>query len=177
MHDQIIIQITHGYFRKRKHKHVPKELGAWFGGHVMIQIENHYFGFIYQDIKKIHIFPARQKNSTYQKMSIKEWNEFATNKKRTAITIPCSAEEKQILLDYYNKNLKSPSCDYSFFGERCASSCYHLLKKIDKIKGGHYFFNAFYPRQLRKKLIKEAQEKAYSISITPGPKDRIWEGG
>lgn len=176
MENVIIIHIFHGSVRKKQFKDEPKELGGYFGGHVAMQIDDRVYGFYYKDIKSIHIFPnSKNKSCIFQNQSIDEWNDIIEHKMETSITIPVTIEEKKYLIDFYTRNIEIPEYDYSFFGQRCASSCYVLLKKIHKIKGGHYFFYAFYPRQLRLKLLKEAQKYNYVVKVKEGSVKRKWE--
>lgn len=122
-------------------------------------------------------FPHKKhKNGVFQKQTLKEWAFITKDKKLTKIYIPVAKEDKQILLDFYNQNLKTPSYDYAFFGQRCASSVYTNLKLINKIKEGWYFCNAFYPGQLRKNLIKQSRIYNYRITVKEGSRKRIWEG-
>jgi hypothetical protein len=173
----IIVHLFHGSKRKKNFRAEPKELGGKFGGHVTIQIDDRVYGFYYKDIKNIHIISHKKnKSCIFQNQSISEWNAIIANKKVTSIIIPATLAEKTILTDFYNKNIENPEYDYSFFGQRCASSCYNLLKSLNKIKGGHYFFNAFYPGQLRKKLVKEAKKNNYLVYVKEGSETRIWEG-
>ena len=174
--DYIVIHIFHGSLRKWSSRNQPKELGGKLGGHVAIEVQHNIYGFYYKNINKIHIFPNKKnKNCEFQKQSLEEWAKIVSTKKETTFKIPVTEDEVQYLLDYYHKNIASPSCDYSFFGERCASNCYHLLKEIGKIDGGSYFLNAFWPGQLIRKLTRESKKRAYEINIKPGSSDRIWQ--
>lgn len=172
----ITIRIYHGSQRKWKSRKDFKEVGGMMGGHVAIQVENFVYGFFYRDLKKLHIFPNnKNKNCEFQKQSLEEWAEIVKEKKETTIKIPVTSKEKQFLLDYYTANLASPSCDYSFFGERCASNCYHLLKQLGKISGGSYFLNAFWPGQLIRKLKRESKKRGYQVNVKLGNSNRIWQ--
>lgn len=172
----IVVRIYHGSWRKWSSRKQPKEVGGLFGGHVAMEVGDYVYGFFYKDIKKLHIFPNNaNKNCEFQKQTLKEWGEIVNQKKETTITIPVSKEEFNFLDNYYNTNVVSPSCDYSFIGERCASNCYGLLKEIGKIEGGNYIFNAFWPGQLIRKLKKEAKKKGYKVVTKPGSPDRIWQ--
>lgn len=175
MHN-IEVHIFHGSQRKWSSRTQVKEVGGMMGGHVVIKVEDHVYGFFYKDIKKLHIFPNnKNKNCEFQKQTLQEWAEIVNNKKETTFKIPATEKEIQFLLDYYHTNLESPSCDYSFFGERCASNCYHLLKKIGKIEGGVYFLNAFWPGQLIRKIKRESRKRGYEVITKPGASDRIWQ--
>jgi hypothetical protein len=174
---EIAVRFYHGSRRKWKYRNEPKELGGKFGGHVVIQIDDFVYGFIYRDIKKIHIFPRKnKKNCVFQKQSLEEWLRSVQEKRVTNIFIPVAIADKKFLIDYFEENIVNASCDYSFFGERCASNCYHLLKQIGKIDGGSYLFNAFYPARFRRKLLKSAKEKGYRIEQFKGSEKRKWEG-
>lgn len=146
------------------------------GGHVAIEVESHIYGFYYKDIKKLHIVPNnKNKNCEFQKQTLEEWADIVKNKKETSFIIPATEKEVKFLLDYYHTNLEFPNCDYSFFGERCASNCYNLLKKIGKIEGGSYFLNAFWPGQLIRKLTRVSKRRGYKVITKPGSSDRIWQ--
>jgi hypothetical protein len=169
------VRIYHGYIRRWKARHLPKEIGGWFGGHVVMQIDEKVFGFIYSDKSNIHIFSRKKnKNGVFHEYTLEAWESIVADKKETIVEIPVSENEKTFLIDYYTINQSNPSVDYSFFGERCASSCYHLLKKIGKMQGGHYLFNAFYPGQFTRHLVKTAARKGYKVYEKEGPGDRIW---
>ena len=174
--DYIIVHIFHGSQRKWSSRNQFREVGGMMGGHVAIEVENHIYGFFYKDIKQLHIFPNnKNKNCEFQKQTFEEWADIVKNKKETTFKIPVTEKEVQFLLDYYHTNLEVPSCDYSFFGERCASNCYYLLKKLGKIEGGSYFLNAFWPGLLIRKLKRESRKRGYEIITKPGASDRIWQ--
>lgn len=172
----IKVRIYHGYIRKPKGWNKPKEIGGLFGGHVVIQIKTKIYGFIYKDKRKIHLFSKiKNKNCYFHAYTLEEWEEIVEEKKETIVSIPVNEEELSILLQYYRRNIQEPEIDYSFFGERCSSNCYHLLKRIGKIDGGHYLFNAFYPGQFKRKLLKTARTRGYQVQIKKGSNDRIWQ--
>lgn len=174
----IIVRIIHGSIRRRQHRHEPKELGGKKGGHVGIQMDDFIYDFQYRDKSRIHIISKpNAKNCIFQQLTPDEWAQRYKGKQETLVTIPVTETEKTFLLDFYHQNILEPSYDYSFFGQRCASSCYDLLKKINKMRGGHYFFNAFYPGMLRRKLVAQAGEAGYDVVVVPGSETRIWEGG
>jgi len=177
MENYIVVRIIHGSRRRTLFKNETHELFGKLGGHVAIQIHGHVYGFYYSDINDIHIFPrVNNKKCEYQKQTLAEWEAIIREKKETTVKIPVTEADVSFLLDYYNKNLEEPTHDYSFFGERCASSCYHLLKKLNIMSGGSYYFMAFYPAQFRKKLLKQAAKKGYMVSVKEGDTSRIWEG-
>ncbi len=174
--DTIVVNIAHGSKPRHQYKDEFKTIGGKKGGHVIIQIDEFAYGFYFSG-KRIHIFSHRKnRDGTFQKQTLKEWNDIVKEKKVTKIYIPVTKEEKIKLLDFYNENLIKASYDYAFFGQRCASSAYNVLKSINRIKGDGYFFNAFYPAQLRKKIIKQSKLYGYRVTVKEGSKKRIWEG-
>jgi hypothetical protein len=174
--DTIVVNIAHGSKPRKQFSDEYKTIGGKKGGHVVIQIDQFEYGFFFKG-DRIHIFPHRKsRNGIFQKHTVSEWTEITKDKKVTKIFIPVTKEEKLEMLAFYNANLKIPEYDYSFFGQRCASSAYNVLKATGKINGGNYLFNAFYPAQLRKILLQQCKKDNYRVSVKDGSKKRIWEG-
>ena len=152
-----------------------RELGGLFGGHVAIQIYDRVYGFYYADRNNIHIFPNnKNKNSLFQNQSLQEWEDIVRHKKETIISIPATEDEKELMLHYYLRNIERPEWDYSFWEERCASNCFRLLSKFNKVSAGSRFFKAFFPGQLLYTLKREAKERDYFVRTKPGDPRRIW---
>jgi hypothetical protein len=105
---------------------------------------------------------------------LEEWEEIVALKKETIISIPATVEELLWLKTYYEQNVLNPECDYSFWGERCASNCHRLLSTLRKVKPGSRFLKAFYPGQLIVTLKREAKKQGYIVRTKPGDKRRIW---
>jgi hypothetical protein len=174
--DTIVVNIAHGSTPYKQFKDEPKTIGGKRGGHVVVQIDLFEYGFFFKG-HRIHIFPhGRSKNGIFQKQTVKEWEALIKDKKVTKIYIPVTKEEKAQLLAFYNNNLKSSSYDYSFFGQRCASSVYNELKEMNKLEGGSYVFQAFYPAQLRRNILKQNEKNKYRITVKAGSLKRKWEG-
>jgi hypothetical protein len=171
----IYVRIFHGSFAKPFSGDKYRELGGLFGGHVAIQVDDRVYGFYYADRKKIHIFPnSKNKSSIFQNQSLEEWEEIVRFKKETIISIPFSQQEKMKLLDYYLENVKTPECDYSFWGERCASNCHRLLSRFQKVSPGSRFLKAFFPGQLIYTLKREAKKRGYEVKVKHGDSRRVW---
>ena len=174
--DTVRVHIAHGSKPRKEYKEEYKTIGGFKGGHVVIEIDKLCYGFYFKE-NSIHLFPHNKtKNGVFQKQTLNEWNAIVKDKKVTTVYIPVSIIEKQKLLAYYATNLKKPSCDYAFLGERCASNSYHQLKSIGKIQGGGYCFNAFYPAQLLRTILKQNTLFNYKISLKQGSVKRKWEG-
>lgn len=175
----VYVRIFHGSVWKYPWKKRTEEkiIGGFWGGHVAVQIDDRVYGFYYQDVKRIHIFPhPKQKNCLFQNQSLAEWQEIIANKRETVIEIPISDSQKENLLQFYASNILTPEKDYSFIGERCASSCYHLLKNQKLISGRHYLLQAFYPEQFRRYLVKQALKKNWKVYSKEGSTMYWWTG-
>ena len=174
--DTIVVSIAHGSKPYRQFSEEQKTIGGKKGGHVVMVIDGYAYGFFFKG-RRIHVLPHRHtKNGIFQKQTVKEWDQLTKDKKVTTIFIPLTAEEKLQILKFYKENLESPSYDYSFFGQRCASSVYNQLKSIHKLKNGSYLFHAFYPGKLRKTILKQNGLHGYKIKVKSGIVKRKWEG-
>lgn len=174
--DTIVVQFAHGSKPKKQYKDEHKTLGGKMGGHVVIQINQYVYGFHFAG-HKVHIFPHhKNRNGVFQKQSLAEWETLTKDKKLTKVFIPINKEDKESLLVFFDNNIAKPSYDYSFFGQRCTSTVYNQLKALHKMSGGGRFGNAFYPAQLRKKLLKQSKAKGYLVTVKPGSVKRTWEG-
>jgi hypothetical protein len=171
----IHVRIFHGSITKPFSGDTHRELGGILGGHVVVQIYDRIYGFYYADRDHIHYFPDEaNKNAIFQNQSVEEWEDIVRLKKETVISIPATDEEKQWLKAYYERNVEDPECDYSFWGERCASNCHRLLSQLGKVSPGSRFFKAFYPGQLLFTLKREAKLRGYMVRTKPGDPRRIW---
>lgn len=171
----IHVRIFHGSVTKPFSGDTYRELGGFFGGHVAVQIYDRVYGFYYADRNRIHIFPNKQqKSAIFQNQSLAEWEEIVRYKKETIVSIPATQEELLWLKDYYERNVADPECDYSFWGERCASNCHRLLSGLNKVNPGSRFLTSFYPGQLIFTLKREATRRGYMVRTKPGDPRRIW---
>ena len=68
--------------------------------------------------------------------------------------------------------------DYALFGMRCGAATYDVLAQIGIVKTYSYkktFLKIFYPRILREKLLKEAQQNGWEVIRQEGTNRRVWE--
>jgi hypothetical protein len=68
--------------------------------------------------------------------------------------------------------------DYAIFGMRCAAASYDVLTKIGLFKEYSNKKNVithFYPKLLRKKILKWAEQNNYTILSNEGRNSRKWE--
>ena len=148
------------------------------GGHVVMEIGPYVYGFNFVH-GKFHIIPARHKPSGYyEKYTVAGWNEHATGNKMTTIRIPVTDSQFVSIQYMYELEVKQTPYDYAFFGMRCAASCYQMLSNIgilERSSKGQCMKKAFYPRPLRRKLLRLASDNNYQVIIQNGRGTRVWE--
>jgi len=159
---------------KGYHEQEQKLFGGIKGGHVNIEAGGRVLDF-------------RPGNNPLLPNNKKPSGGFSINKsiywnsetdKWTEVIVPVSQEQYmylQVLIDSFAS--KTPY-DYAIFGMRCAAASYDVLSKIGLFKEYPNTKNVathFYPKLLRKKVLKWAEENNYSIITHDGRTSRKWE--
>jgi hypothetical protein len=163
---------SHGYRHTESHY-----FGGLHGGHVSIGIDSFNIGF--HHVKGLHLFSLKKHLSgIYQCKRLSDFtNDTSTNKYAT-FEVPLTDEQyNKLNLIFSNYMAKTPY-DYAFFGMRCAAAAYDVLSQIGLFKEKsriRTISSNFYPKRLRKKMFKLAQEKQLKINTHPGRNTRVWE--
>ena len=174
----IVVFFRHGSKPYREHKRKEiKETGGMYGGHVSIGFDSIEFGF--DSGEKIKLFG----NKKYQLgfFYCEEMRHFLKDTatlKYTTIEIPISSKQYFILKNIYETYLGRPPYDYAFFGMRCTSATYDILSQMEIVKPLPKLINIFsnfYPRLLRRKMIKLSKINHYRVTTHNGRKTRIWD--
>lgn len=179
--EKITIHFVHGSYPEKNCIDKRKRVGGLLGGHVELQIDSIIYGFEFSNKNHIHIFPASSHKNFNSKFTVKDlsyWLKETENDKITSLIIPVDINTKSEILAKIKRNLENCPYDYAFFGMRCTSSCYEILANrgiFNKRTDFGYIFHAFYPRALRKKLIKWAKRNEITVTRKEGIKCRIWE--
>ena len=152
--------------------------GGLHGGHVSIILDGKSYGFMPAS-PRVHIFPKKKKASIFTFQYRKESERTdSVGIKTLTIKIPISELEfNQIdsIVDHY---VEVVPYDYAFFGMRCASSTREILGQLGIMKkrnNASYVLRNFFPKRLRKKLIRLAKERDYQMITTNGRDCRKWE--
>jgi hypothetical protein len=159
-------------------KHIEKKwFGGLHGGHVSIQCDSIITGF--EPARGCHIFPHnRKKDCRFLEEEFFEWAEDTVGLKYLSITIPVSQAQLDSVRAIQKRYVADPPFDYAFFGMRCAASTYFILSQVGIVPERSRFFNIlthFYPKPLRKKMIKMAKIRGYKMERHEGRKSRRWE--
>ena len=164
-------------------KPISKTEGKWFGGkwggHVGLEVSPG---------KVVHFNPggavgAWQKNSDTGRYVVSTVEGFyctfgCDSVKQLAVKIPITVAEFKVLDSIADHFVAQPPYPYAFFGMRCAAACYHLLSFTDtypEISKRKMVRRFFYPRKLRKRLLKSAKKKYWKVTITEGRSSRKWD--
>ncbi len=181
--EYINVHFLYGSVPLAQYKNQESEwFGGLLGGHVGIELEeDKILNFLPSG--KFHIFASKNRHSAYVESTKTEFYGIfdgkATDTKRTIIRIPINAEQKKQLQAISANYLKHPPYDYAFFGMRCGAATYEILGQLDKLPKYSSFMQTatkvFYPKILRKKLIKTAEANGWKITREAGSKRRRWE--
>lgn len=159
-----------------------KWFGGMLGGHVGIEIENDkVLNFVKNG--KVHWFSHRHdKRSRYRIHSVDNfWGIFrypASTVKKATIAIPLNARQKNQLDSISQQYLSETPYDYAFFGMRCGAATYEILGQLGIVKQHSFrrtYMKIFYPKKLRKRLLKLAEVNQWSVTRNEGSLTRKWE--
>lgn len=98
--------------------------------------------------------------------------------KKLAVRIPVSIAKQQLVDSIGKAYCENPPYPYAFFGMRCAAACYHLLSEADVFpdyRKGKMIRKFFYPRRLRKRVLRYAAKNNWEIIRKEGSVTRKWD--
>lgn len=161
-------------------KPITKDEDKWFGGihggHVSISYKNEFASFVPNG--NVHLFKRKKINSRI----VFEYEDrfvFDTAGSRfLIITIPIDSIQRVRLDSVVRKRYETTPYDYAFFGMRCAASAYEMCASagiFETISVNKVWRKYFYPKLLRKELIKKAKQNAWPMYFRSGKTTRKWE--
>jgi hypothetical protein len=174
----IKVHFLYGSKPKKEHKDTEKPwFGGLHGGHASIETGREVIGF--GPAGGFHIF-ARRKNfkSGFITEDLQRWERDSAGAQYVSVIIPLTPVQYEKLGTIHSSYLEKPPYDYAFFGMRCAAATYDILSQVGIIKPKGKFFKAaryFYPKLLRKKMLKLAKKRGYEVVSHPGKPTRKWE--
>ncbi|MFI5202932.1 MAG: hypothetical protein ACHQF2_00430 [Flavobacteriales bacterium] len=177
--DTLTVHFLYGSKPAKGHKTTEsKWFGGLHGGHVTIQLGAYLYGF--GPSGSGQVFSHRKKfRSYFQKESYASWVRDTAQMKYMSIKIPVDTVLLDSLQQIFDRWVESTPHDYAFFGMRCASTAYNGLSKIGVVhKRGRFgmTYKYFYPKLLRKYLLKKSKSRKWSVIAHRGRKTRKWEG-
>lgn len=174
--DSIRLNFLYGSVPAKGHKESePKWFGGIKGGHVNIQANGMVLDFKPGD--PCAIIPNNKKPGGGFHLSNSLYWDTATTKWVT-VTIPVTKSQLDTLTAIFEAYSAQTPYDYAVFGMRCAAASYDVLSEIGlfkKLPNKENVVQNFYPKLLRKRVLKWAKENNYNIVYHDGRTTRKWE--
>ena len=158
---------------KGYHKQESKLFGGIKGGHVNIEAGGRVLDFTPGNNP---LFPNNKKPSGG--FSINQSVSWDGDDKWKTMIVPVSEEQYMELQKLFDSVAAKTPYDYAIFGMRCAAASYDVLSKIGLFKEYPNTKNVathFYPKLLRKKVLKWADKNNYTVISNEGRSSRKWE--
>lgn len=152
----------------------PKLFGGLKGGHVNIEAGGRILDFMPGDCP---LFPHNKKPTGGFRISRRIYWDTASSKWMT-ILVPITPSQMQKLQQVFDDWSQHTPYDYAVFGMRCAAATYDVLSQIGllkEIRDRKSVVKNFYPKLLRKKLLKWASGNQYQVTFHEGTNRRKWE--
>lgn len=177
------VHFLYGSRPTQKYKFMEKKwFGGKMGGHVGIELDsNKIMNFVHYG--SFHLISSKQnKHGVYILSSPSRFNSILggdSNKVKTlTILIPVSRDQKMKLDSLSKLYLTRSPYDYALLGMRCGAASYEVLAQLgilpeySKTKTA---LKVFYPKILRKELLRKAGENGWQIVRHEGTDHRSWE--
>jgi hypothetical protein len=178
------VHFLYGSTPKRAFKATePKWFGGKLGGHVGIESDsNRILNFVPNG--SFHVF-SKNKNRHSKYLEHAEQSFYGIlggnpdSVKKTIVLVPVSTLQKRMFDSIAACYLVKTPYDYAFFGMRCGAASYEVLAQLGVLKKYSYrktYWKIFYPRKLRKRLLKKAKQNGWPVIEQQGSSKRKWEG-
>ena len=158
---------------KGHHQDESRLFGGIKGGHVNIEAGGRVLDFTPGNNP---LLPHNKKPSGG--FSINSSVKWDSDDKWKTVVVPVSKDQYFALQKLFDSVAKQTPYDYAIFGMRCAAASYDVLSRIGLFKEYSIKKNIathFYPKLLRKKVLKWADENNYTVLSNEGRSSRKWE--
>ena len=178
----IPIHFLYGSRPLQKYKFIENTwFGGKMGGHVGIEIDsNKILNFVHHGT--FHLISSNKKHSHYIITTRGKFNSILggdSNKVKTLTILVPVKQEQLIKLDSLSKSyLSDCPYDYAFLGMRCAAASYEVLAQLGIVTPYSHSktsLKVFYPKILRKQLLRKAEENGWPLITQKGSDRRVWE--
>jgi hypothetical protein len=128
---------------------------------------------------KWHVFPHKSRSAgKYRVDTDLKWHGDTGKLKITTIVIPVTKSQLDKLSETEEVYFSKTPYDYAFIGMRCAAGAYDMLCQgnvCKPITRSRIVTKYFYPKKLRKRLLKRAQKEHWQVFKQEGRETRKWE--
>jgi hypothetical protein len=176
------VHFLYGSKPKREFRDTERRwFGGILGGHVGAESDpEQIVNFLRRG--RTHWFASRKdKNSRFAVHSPEAFYSmfrYPDSVKKTIVYIPITSKQKQKFDSIASVYIANTPYDYAFFGMRCGSATYDLLARIGILEQHSYrktYLKIFYPRKLRKRVLRKAEENHWRVERWDGSVSRKWE--
>lgn len=172
--DTVKVHFLYGSKPAKGYKKTEAKLfGGIKGGHVNIEAHGYVLDFL---PGKNPLLPS--KKSPTGGYHLNTSTSIDSTDKWLTIYIPINTLQSQKLDSIFKTFSENTPYDYAIFGMRCAAASYDVLSKIGLFPELPVHKNVakhFYPKLLRKKMIKWAKKNNYTVIRHEGKASRKWE--
>lgn len=150
--------------------------GGIHGGHVSVSYNNHFVSFVPNG--KFRVFPRRKAVSAFVEEYEGQFVFDTTDSRYLMVSIPVTAAQRRALDSVCKARLDSAEYEYGFFGMRCASAAYDVLSASGIVRSRgrtSCVIRYFYPKKLRKYMLKMANRNSWPMFFRWGRDTRRWE--
>ena len=173
--DTIKLNFLYGSVPAKGYKETEDKLfGGLKGGHVNIEANGKVLDFLSGNCP---ILPENKKPTGGFCLNPSVYWDTASTKWVT-IKIPVTQEQLKQLDLLFNEYAQQTPYDYAVFGMRCAAATYDVLSEagvVKKLSDKYNIVRNFYPKLLRKRMLKLAEENNYPVIYHTGRSSRKWE--
>ena len=179
----IKVHFLYGSKPKRACKLIERKwFGGVLGGHTGIETAPNMV---------LHFLPSggfhriendKDRHSCYRIDGLRDfWQVFggkAEKVKTLTVVVPVSMAQKNTLDSLAVAYTKATPYDYAFWGMRCGAATYEKLAQIGTFKSysrKRTFRKIFYPKILRRKLVRKAKKNGWAMQRQAGDNCRRWE--
>jgi hypothetical protein len=181
--DSIKVHFLYGSKPKGQFKNMERKwFGGKLGGHVGIETDpDTILNFV--PVGKLHVFAKQDEmHGRFVIHSLRTFPEIfggnAGDMKTLSVVIPINVRQRRILDSLQFAYLFETPFDYAFIGMRCGSSTYYILSQLGIVKAYSHrkiYMKIFYPRRLRKRVLRKAHEQHWIMTRQEGTSRRVWE--
>jgi len=177
------VHFLYGSKPLKKYKHTEaKWFGGIMGGHVGIEGDSEKI-VNFGPVGRFHLFA--RKDNRHSKYAIHSFDNFYAilggkpdSMKKAIIYIPVTPQQKATFDSIATAYLTHTPYDYAFFGMRCSAAAYDILGQLGIVtnyRRSTIYKKIFYPKKLRRILLKKASENHWLIIRQAGSRSRKWE--
>ncbi|MDP9229720.1 MAG: hypothetical protein M3O67_03485 [Bacteroidota bacterium] len=177
------VHFLYGSRPVQEYKFIEKKwFGGKMGGHVGIGIDsNKILNFVHRG--NFHLVSSNQnKSGKYIVSTPAQFNSIFGGEsnmvKTLTILIPVNSSQLQKLDSLSKVYIDQSPYDYALFGMRCGAGSYEVLSQLGilpRYSNSKTSLKIFYPKILRKELLRQAEENNWPRIRQQGTNRRIWE--